>query len=161
MSDQTIGPDALVSVHYVLRDGDGKELDASPAGETLSYIHGMGQIVSGLERALEGKSVGDAVRVVIPPEEGYGVPDPERMVHVPRKRFDFVPEAGGLIRADWPGGGSHPFKIVEVNDADVVLDGNHPLAGESLDFEVTIAAVRMASDKELAEAREAAPPSTH
>lgn len=151
MSDQTIGQDSLVSVHYVLRDGDGNELDASPEGATLSYIHGRGQIVPGLEKALEGRSVGDVVRVVVPPEDGYGTPDPDRLVRVPRERFDFVPEPGGLIRAEWPGGGSHPFKIVEVTEEHVVLDGNHPLAGEELDFEVTVAGIRMASEEELAD----------
>ena len=161
MSDQPIVRDSLVSVNYVLRDGDGNELDASPAGETLTYLHGLGQIVPGLEKALEGKTVGDVVRVLVPPEEGYGQPDPERTVRVPRERFDFVPEAGGLIRAEWPGGGSHPFKIVEVTDEEVVLDGNHPLAGQSLDFEVTIVGIRPASDEELEEARKSAPPAGH
>ena len=154
MTDTTITSDSMVYVHYVLRDTNGEEIDASPDGAPLNYIHGHGQIVEGLEKALEGKGVGEKVRVMIPPEEGYGDRDPDRMVRVNRSQFEFEPEPGTLVRAEGPDGGSRPFVIAAVEEGHVILDGNHPLAGQDLDFEVTIVEIRPATAEELAEAAE-------
>jgi len=89
MSDTTIGTDSMVFVNYVLRDSAGEEIDASPENEPLSYLHGHGQIVEGLEKALKDKGAGETVRVTIPPEEGYGNRDPDRLVRVNRSQFEF------------------------------------------------------------------------
>jgi FKBP-type peptidyl-prolyl cis-trans isomerase SlyD len=152
MSDETVGRDCVVSVHYVLRDPDGEQIDASPEDNPLSYLHGHGQVVPGIERVLEGTSEGETVRAVIPPSEAYGDRDPERMIQVERAQFDFEPVEGAVVRAELPDGRTHPFTIASVAGDAVILDGNHPLAGMPLDFEITVVEVRAATEAELAEA---------
>ncbi len=145
----TIAPDHVISLEYELTDDEGTTLDSNKGGEPLSYLHGHGQIVPGLERALTGKAVGDQAKVTVPPEEGYGPRDEDRLVTVGRNRFDFEPEAGQVLEASLPEGGSVPFVVVSVNQENVVLDGNHPLAGKTLHFDVKVLGVRPATATEL------------
>ena len=149
MSDTKISADHVVSIHYKLFDEDGKELDASFADTPLHYLHGHDQIVPGLERALDGKSEGDAASVTVPPEEGFGVRDDERLVEVPRSQFDFEPEIGQAVEAQMPSGQAVHLVITGVTDDAVTLDGNHPLADRTLTFEVTVAGVRPATEEEI------------
>jgi FKBP-type peptidyl-prolyl cis-trans isomerase SlyD len=144
-----IAPDHVISIEYVLTDDAGEELDSNKGGEPLSYLHGHGQIVPGLERELTGKPVGHVATITVPPEEGYGEHDAERLVTVGRNRFEFEPEAGQVLEASLPQGGSVPFVVVEVNKDTVVLDGNHPLAGKTLHFEIKVLGVRQATAEEL------------
>jgi len=144
-----IAPDHVISLEYELTDDAGETLDSNKGGEPLSYLHGHGQIVPGLESALTGKSVGDQAKVTVPAEEGYGLRQEDRLVTVGRDRFDFEPEAGQVLEASLPDGGSVPFIVVEVTKESVVLDGNHPLAGKTLHFEVKVLGVRPATATEL------------
>ena len=149
MSDTKISADHVVSIHYKLFDEDGNELDASFADTPLHYLHGHDQIVPGLERALDGKSEGDAASVTVPPEEGFGVRDDERLVEVPRSQFDFEPEIGQAVEAQMPSGQAVHLVITGVTDDAVTLDGNHPLADRTFTFEVTVAGVRQATEEEI------------
>jgi FKBP-type peptidyl-prolyl cis-trans isomerase SlyD len=146
-----VGKGSVVSVDYELRLGDGKVVDASEPGQPLSYIHGEGQIVPGLERALEGLSAGDARSVVVEPGDGYGPRDARGVQEVPRNAFpaEMVPQAGMELMAEGPEGESVPFVIREVRPETVVIDLNHPLAGETLHFAVTIREIRAATPEEL------------
>jgi len=151
LSDTKIAPDHVVSIHYKLFDEDGNEMDASFADTPLNYLHGHDQIVPGLERALDGKSEGASASVTVPPEEGFGVRDDERLVEVPRSQFDFEPEIGQAVEAQMPSGQAVHLVITGVEDDAVTLDGNHPLADRTLTFEVTVAGVRPATEQEISE----------
>ncbi len=141
----------VVSVDYELHLGDGKVVDASEPGKPLSYIHGEGQIVPGLERALEGLDVGEARKVVVEPDDGYGPHDARGVQEVPRSAFptELVPQVGMELSAQGPQGETVPFVIKEVRPETVVIDLNHPLAGETLHFAVTVRGVRAATAEEL------------
>ncbi len=147
---QTVRPDTVVSIEYTLKDDSGEVLDSSEGGEPLQYLHGRGQIIGGLEKGLEGKSVGETVHVDVAPEDGYGEHDPERMVEVPKDQFDFEVEVGDFVQAQHPDGSMIPFRVAEVGEETVTLDGNHPLAGQSLHFDVKVVAVRPATEEEIA-----------
>ncbi len=142
---------SVVSVDYELHLGDGKVVDASEPGEPLAYIHGEGQIVPGLERALEGLSTGDARQVVVSPDDGYGAHDARGVQEVPRNAFPagMDPQPGMELVAQGPQGESVPFVIREVKPETVVIDLNHPLAGKTLHFAVTVREVRAATPDEL------------
>jgi FKBP-type peptidyl-prolyl cis-trans isomerase SlyD len=141
---------SVVSVDYELHLGDGKLVDASMPGSPLAYIHGEGQIVPGLERALEGLSAGESREVVVPPEEGYGPHDARGLQEVPRNAFpsDMEPTVGMELVAQGPEGESVPFVIREVKPEGVLIDLNHPLAGKTLHFAVTVVGVRAATAEE-------------
>jgi FKBP-type peptidyl-prolyl cis-trans isomerase SlyD len=141
----------VVSIDYELHFGDGKVIDASEPESPLSYLHGEGQVVPGLERALEGLSTGDARQVVIPPEDGYGPHDPRGLQTVPRKAFPAGAdlEVGASMVAQGPRGESMPFTVREVQAEDVTIDFNHPLAGKTLHFAIKVRDVRAATAEEL------------
>ena len=145
----TVARDCVVSIHYTLTDDAGKVLDSSEGAQPLSYLHGHGQIIAGLERTLEGAAVGDAFELSVAAEDGYGEHDPSRIVEVPRGRLDFDVKAGDVVSAKEPGGRTVPFQVLAVSDGKVTLDGNHPLAGKNLHFAVRVVAVRPASSEEL------------
>lgn len=144
-----IAPNRVATIHYTLTDDDGQVIDRSPQERPLSYLHGAGNIVPGLERALEGKNVGDSLKVDITPEDGYGQRNDALVQSVPREAFQGVDkvEPGMQFRAQTEGG---PLlvTVVEVGDAQVRIDGNHPLAGRNLHFAVEVAGVREASEQE-------------
>ncbi len=142
---------SVVSVDYQLHLGDGEVVDASEPGQPLSYIHGEGQIVPGLERALEGLGVGDARQVVVQPDDGYGPHDARGVQEVPRDAFPagMEPQPGMELVAQGPQGESVPFVIRDVKPESVVIDLNHPLAGKTLHFAVTVRDVRAATSEEL------------
>ena len=140
----------VASFHYTLTNAAGEVIDASPAGQPLAYLHGAGNIVPGLEQAMEGRSAGDKFDVVVAPEEGYGPRHPQLIQSVPRDAFRGVEniEAGMQFEAQ---GGQGPMVVtVTAVDADnVTVDGNHPLAGVALHFAVEVAEVRTATSEEL------------
>ncbi len=140
----------VVGIDYSLHLGDGQVVDRSDPGDPLTYLHGEGQIVPGLESALEGLAVGDTKQVVVAPAEGYGDHDPRGVQEVPRTAFppDFQPEVGMELTAQGPQGEPVPFSIREVKLESVVIDLNHPLAGKTLHFDVTVREVRPATDEE-------------
>jgi FKBP-type peptidyl-prolyl cis-trans isomerase SlyD len=152
MEDARIQVDHMVDIHYRLRDEDGTLLDASEADAPLSYLHGHEQIFPGVEQALEGRTAGEVASITLSPEDGFGSHDPERIVTVPRGQFDFEVKIGTVVQAMLPDGRSHHLQVIESSDDKVTLDGNHPLAGKTVSFEVTVVSVRPATSDELVEA---------
>ncbi len=142
---------SVVGIDYSLHLGDGRVVDASQPEDPLTYLHGEGQIVPGLESALEGLSVGDKKQVVVAPAQGYGEHDPRGVQEVPRGAFPagFEPQVGMELTAEGQNGEAVPFAIREVKPDNVVIDLNHPLAGKTLHFDVTVREVRAATPEEV------------
>lgn len=140
----------VVSFSYLLKDDTGELLDE--AHEPVQYLHGYDNIIPGLERALEGTGPGDQCSVVVEPADAYGDRDPERIMTLRRDAAEegMALEPGMTVMGDTEQG-PVPLTIQEVNDDTIVVDANHPLAGERLHFDVEITDVRAASDKELAQ----------
>jgi len=139
-----------VSIHYTLTNDVGEQLDSSRGEEPLVYLHGAGNIISGLEAALTGKSVGDKFDVSIPPAEAYGELVPDMVQVVSRKMFEGMDvEVGMQFHAD-VSHGAGIITVTDINGDDVTIDGNHPLAGETLNFAVEVVDVRPATADELA-----------
>ncbi|WP_435104889.1 FKBP-type peptidyl-prolyl cis-trans isomerase [Arhodomonas sp. AD133] len=145
-----ISKDKVVAINYTLRDSEGEVLDTSPEGEPLQYVHGAGNIIPGLENALEGKEPGDDLSVTVPPEEAYGERDDRLQQDVPLEMFQGVDkvEPGMRFQAQTEGG-TQIVTVAAVEDDKVTVDANHPLAGQTLNFEVKVSEVREASDEEL------------
>jgi FKBP-type peptidyl-prolyl cis-trans isomerase SlyD len=144
-----IQQDSVVSIRYTLKDDAGVVLDSS-GDDALSYLHGHGNLIPGLERELTGKGVGDKLNVAIAPRDGYGARDSSLVQQVPRSALSGVPDLqpGLRLRAE-SSSGVHAVTVTNVADDFVTLDGNHPLAGMTLHFAVEITAVREASPEEL------------
>ncbi len=145
-----IAKNAAVQIHYTLKNDAGEVLDSSEGSEPLAYLQGNGNLIPGLEKALEGKSAGDAVNVSIPPEEGYGVRDEELIQDVPRSAFKDRPqvEVGMQFHAD-SNHGPRTVTVTKVAADIITVDGNHPLADQTLHFAVQIVEVRAATSEEL------------
>ena len=143
---------SAVSFHYKLTDDDGISIDSSEGKEPLGYLHGAGNIIPGLEKALEGKTIGDSLTVAVTAAEGYGEVQKELIQEVPKEAFQGVDniEVGMQFEAQTGQGGTVPVTVIAVTDEIVTVDGNHPLAGKNLNFDVTIEEVRDASEEELA-----------
>ena len=143
--------DHVVAIHYTLTNTDGAVIDSSSGREPLKYLHGYGNIIRGLEQALTGKKVGDALNVAIEPVDAYGERDEDLVQEVPREAFQGVDEVevGMQFHAQSPDGGAIPVKVVAVNADSVTLDGNHELAGERLHFAVSVEDIRAATAEEL------------
>jgi FKBP-type peptidyl-prolyl cis-trans isomerase SlyD len=152
MSDTVIGHGKVATFHYTLRDDSGAILDASVERGPMAYLHGSGNIVAGLEEAMEGRGAGARFDVVVPPEKGYGAFDAEGTQQVHRSQFPsgFDPEVGQPIQAQSPDGQRMVFWVVGKKGAYVTLTSNHPLAGKNLHFAVEVVAVRDASPEEVA-----------
>lgn len=140
----------VASFHYTLTDDSGNVIDSSQGREPLVYLHGVGNIVPGLEKAMVGKQVGDAFNVVVSPEEGYGVPNEMLIQTVPRAAFQGVDslEVGMQFTAQ-TGQGALSVVIAKIEGDEVTVDGNHPLAGQNLNFAIDITDVREASVEEV------------
>jgi FKBP-type peptidyl-prolyl cis-trans isomerase SlyD len=146
----SITQDQVVSIHYTLRDNAGEVIDASAAGAPLAYLHGRGNLIPGLERELTGKSAGDRLQVKIAARDGYGEYDSALVQRVPRRALKGVPNLKVGMRLQTQGAnGARAVTVTQVVGDMVTLDGNHPLAGKNLNFEVQIAAVREATAEEL------------
>ncbi|HEY2807677.1 MAG TPA: peptidylprolyl isomerase [Steroidobacteraceae bacterium] len=146
----SIQQDQVVSIHYTLKNDAGEVLDSSADGEPLTYLHGHGNLIKGLERELTGKKAGDKLQVKIPPADGYGEYDKALIQKVPRRALKGISKitVGMRLQAQT----EHGVRAVTVSHVAgdmVTLDGNHPLAGQSLNFQVEVAEVRPASAEEL------------
>jgi FKBP-type peptidyl-prolyl cis-trans isomerase SlyD len=141
----------VVHIHYTLKNDAGELLDKSPSEEPLGYLHGGGNIIPGLEDALTGKAAGDALSVEVAPGEGYGERDERLVQDVPRGAFEGIDtiEPGMRFQAESEQG-ARVITVVSVSEDVVTVDGNHPLAGETLTFDVEVARVRDATEEELA-----------
>lgn len=153
----------VVTIHYTLKDSDGDVLDSSRDGDPLDYLHGHGGIVPGLERGLEGKGAGDKVQVTIAPKDGYGEVEGPGPRKVPKSAFpdDVELEPGLQFFAPGPKGQPIPVWVTAVSADDVEIDTNHPLAGETLHFDVEVVGVRDATKDELAHGHPHGPDGHH
>jgi FKBP-type peptidyl-prolyl cis-trans isomerase SlyD len=142
--------DRVVLIHYTLKDDKGEVIDSSAGGEPLAYIQGHGNLVAGLEKALEGKQDGNTVEVSIAPAEGYGVRDEKLIQRVPKRSLQGAGEIkkGQQFQARTEDG-MRLFTVKAVVGDMVTLDGNHPLADQTLNFDVEIVSVREATSEEL------------
>ena len=143
--------DCVVSINYTLKTDEGQEIDSSRDRGPLSFIHGSGNIIPGLERQMEGRVVGDNFSARIDPAEGYGERDEELVRKVDRKQLAEIEDLqiGSLLEAHVEN--EHVvFSVVSIDDETVTLDGNHPLAGCPLNFAIEVVAVRLATAEELA-----------
>lgn len=147
---EVIENDVVVTMDYELIV-DGELIDSSEEDGPIEFLQGYENIVIGLERALYGHKVGDSISVTVSPEDGYGEYDEEAVIEVPRDEFpdDFTPEPGMELEVRDEEDETHEATILDVTDEVVVLDFNHPLAGETLQFHVTITGLRAATSEEL------------
>ena len=145
-----VSKDKVVTINYTLTDEQGSVLDSSEGRDPLAYIHGSGSIIPGLESALEGKSAGDALAVSVSPQEGYGERD-EALTHVVSKdMFNDVEdlEVGMRFQAQ-SDQGRQVFSVIKIEEDEVTVDANHPLAGMTLNFDVNVVDIRDATSEEL------------
>ncbi|QJQ95743.1 MULTISPECIES: peptidylprolyl isomerase [Halomonadaceae] len=145
-----IAQNSVVAFHYTLTNDAGEVLDSSEGREPLTYLHGAGNIIPGLEKELEGRQSGDKLQVTVAPEEGYGQTQEALVQEVPMESFQGVEnvEPGMQFQAQTQGG-PLMVTVTKVEGDSVTVDGNHPLAGQTLNFDVEIATVREASKEEL------------
>jgi FKBP-type peptidyl-prolyl cis-trans isomerase SlyD len=145
-----VAADKVVLIHYTLTNDEGKVLDSSSGGEPLAYIHGHGNLIPGLERELEGKAAGDKLTVKIAPADGYGERDAKLLQRVPRRSFGgTAPKAGMQFQAQTSSGETRIATVTGIQGDMVSVDMNHPLAGETLNFDVEITDIRDATAEEL------------
>ena len=146
-----VAKDAVVHISYVLRDSKGEILDESSADETFEYLQGHQNVVPGLEKALEGKSNGEKIKVSLTPDEGYGDYDPALLRRIPKSEFPAKmrnPKVGEMLQIQedevW-----RVWTVDKVEADVIVINGNHELAGQDLHFEVEIHGVRKATAEEI------------
>lgn len=153
----------VVALSYVLKDDVGSVLDQATKEDPFYYLHGIGQIVPGLESALAGLKSGDTKEVVVPPEKGYGTVVEDLKVVVKRQQFpsDAEIKVGMQFLADMGNGAKHPFVVTNVIGDDIRLDGNHPLAGQTLHFSVEVQSIRDATEEEKTHGHAHAPGHSH
>ena len=144
-----IADKTVVQIHYTLTNDEGAVLDSSEGQEPLAFLCGAQNIIPGLEKALIGKQVGDKLEVNVTPEEGYGEVHEEMIQKVPHENFEGIEsvEVGMQFMAQAPWG-EQPVTVIKVEDDGITLDGNHPMAGQNLNFAVEVVEVRAASDEE-------------
>jgi FKBP-type peptidyl-prolyl cis-trans isomerase SlyD len=145
-----ISADRVVSIHYTLKDDSGAVLDSSAGGEPLAYLQGHGNLVPGLEKALEGQQEGNSVVVVVSPADGYGTRDEALVQRVPKRSL----QGAGAVKKGMQfqtrtSDGMRLLTVTAVIADMVTLDGNHPLADQTLHFEVQVVGVREATAEEL------------
>jgi FKBP-type peptidyl-prolyl cis-trans isomerase SlyD len=147
----TIKKDSVVTFNYTLKDDAGEIIDSSSDGEPLAYLHGHGNLVAGLERELEGKAAQDKLSVKVAPADGYGEYSRDLVQKVPRRTLKGIAKitVGMRLHAQTPEG-PRAVTVTAVTGDMVTLDGNHPLAGKNLNFDIEVVDVREASEEELA-----------
>jgi FKBP-type peptidyl-prolyl cis-trans isomerase SlyD len=141
----------VVSMHYALRDATGEILDSSEGQAPLDYLHGYGNIIAGLEKALENKEAGEKLNAVIPPEEGYGMREESLVKTVPLSNFQnpTAVEVGAQFQAE-TSQGPRLATVTQVDEQNVTIDLNHPLADQTLNFDIEVVEIRNATEEELA-----------
>ncbi len=132
----------VVSVHYVGKFADGEVFDSSEGREPLQFQVGTGQLIPGFENAIIGKVVGDKVTANISPEDGYGLVREDLIVSVSIDKMPGDVEVGQALEAQGDDGQSAQVFVKEVNEDNVVIDGNHPLAGKDLVFEIEVVEIQ-------------------
>ena len=143
--------DCVVSIHYTLTNPNGDVLDSSEGRDPLVYLQGRANIIPGLEQALSGAAEGDNITAVIPPEDAYGLQDPNLMQVAPRDALAHIEdlEVGMQLQSKAPDGQVQSITVDAITEEEVTLNGNHPLAGVTLHFDVKVESIRQATDEEL------------
>lgn len=144
-----IKQDTIVAINYTLKLEDGSIIDQSEDGAPLEFLAGRGRLISGLEKDLVGKKPGDKFQSICKPEEAYGNPIPDLKVSVPKSQFDTNVEI--QVGMQFQAGNGQIVTVKEVKDDEVVIDANHPLAGETLYFDIEVVSVREATPEEVDE----------
>ena len=142
---QVIQEGSLVSIEYTLTDETGKVIESNTGKEPMTYVHGGGQMVPGLEKELTGLNVGAQKTVTVKPDEGYGPVDPKAFQEIPRDKLP--PDAvkpGAVLMTKGPQGQTIAMRVHEIRDKTVVVDFNHPLAGKTLTFDVKVTDIKEA-----------------
>jgi len=145
-----ISKNSVVTLNYTLKNDQGETLDESHDGSFL-YMHGVGGIIPGLESHLEGKSTGDSLSAHVEPADGYGERDDSMVQVVPREMFeaDHPIEEGIQFHAENPEGEMLTVTVTKIEGDNITVDGNHPLAGIALNFDINIVDIREASAEEI------------
>jgi FKBP-type peptidyl-prolyl cis-trans isomerase SlyD len=148
-ADSVIEKDKVVSINYVLKDNKGTIMDSSQ-GQPLSYLQGHNNIIPGLEQALLGLKVGEQKQVQIAPQDGYGELNPELRFTIPLDQFgEQAPQPGMMVQLNTDRGENFMATVLKVENGEVFMDGNHPLAGQELFFDIQVTEIRNASQEEL------------
>jgi FKBP-type peptidyl-prolyl cis-trans isomerase SlyD len=158
-----VADDVVVAVDYILTLEDGEEVDRSDKDDPMVFLQGHGQIIPGLEKALYGMRLGEEKSVIVQPEDAYGEYDPENFERLPRSEFpvEMELEVGMILELHDDSGEVFEVEVIEVLPEHVVLDMNHPMAGEALHFQVRIAGLRAATLEELAHGHVHGPGGAH
>ena len=142
--------DKAVSFHYTLKNADGEQMETSREKDPMSYLHGANNIIPGLEKAMEGHAVNDEFSVTVEPEEAYGVRNENNVQRVPLKRLKGIGKVSvGQVLSLQTNQGQVQVTVLKVGRFNIDVDGNHPLAGMALTFDVEITDIREASAEEL------------
>lgn len=146
-----IGPKTVVIFHYTLHDEAGAELESSKGSEPSAYLQGANNIIPGLESVMAGKAAGDVFTATVAPEEAYGLRDPNKGQRVPMKHLVFKGKLrpGAVVQLN-TSEGVRPVTVTKVGRHSADIDTNHPLAGQTLSFDIEVMEVRAASPEELA-----------
>ncbi|MEW4451906.1 peptidylprolyl isomerase [Bremerella sp. JC817] len=157
-----VAKNTVVSIAYTLKDAEGNVLDAADASEPLAYLHGIGNLIPGMEKALDNRDSGESFEVVIPPEEGYGAFDDDLVWELDKDQFGELGEVEvGTQFVLETEDDQVLVTVVEIRDEVVIVDGNHELADETLFFEITVLEVRDATPEELDHGHAHGPGSAH
>ena len=146
-----VGKDKVVLMHYTLKNDAGDVIDSSDGADPLPFLQGHGNIIPGLESALEGSKVGDKLDVSIKPEEGYGERMKDAIQEIPSSALKGIDEVkvGMQLQSQDKDGNAFLVTVTKIDDDKITVDGNHPLAGQTLHFSVSIESVRKAEAEEL------------
>jgi FKBP-type peptidyl-prolyl cis-trans isomerase SlyD len=146
-----IGPETVATFHYTLRDASGVELETSRQGDPAAYLHGANNIIRGLETAMAGRTGGDTFSVTVSPEDGYGLRNPDRVQRVPIKHLAYKGKlrAGAVVQLS-TNEGMRSVTVTKAGRHTADVDTNHPLAGQTLVFDIELVDVRAASAEEVA-----------
>lgn len=145
-----VAKDRVVRFHYTLSDADGQRMESSVGGEPLAMLWGHGGLIPGVEQALDGRQAGDTFEITVPPEEGYGHRREDLVQRLPKKYFK-QPEKlrPGVVTQVQTAQGPRAVTVRKVGMSVIDVDGNHPLAGQTLNFAIEVVDVREATPEEI------------
>lgn len=157
-----VAKNTVVSITYTLKDSEGNLLDSTDASDPLAYLHGVGNLIPGMEKALNDRDSGETFQCVIPPEEGYGAFDEELVWELEKAQFaelgDVEEGTQFVLETD---DDQVLVTVVDIKDDVVIVDGNHELADETLYFDITVVDVRDATPEEVEHGHAHGPGSAH
>ena len=150
-ANMKVGKDKVVLMHYTLKNDAGDVIDSSDGGDPLPFLQGHGNIIPGLESALEGSKIGDKLDVSIKPEEGYGERMQDAIQEIPSSALQDIDEVkvGMQLQSQDQDGNAFLVNVTKIENDKITVDANHPLAGETLHFSVSIESIRKAEAEEL------------